>query len=131
MTYRFADRLDRLGVRKKQLDKRWINLTDGTHQVAIQATVSEPAGFDYNPEILTTTVRVRHYIVDVDDLILNDQNVLPKQGWKIIDIDGTFECQPEQSGAFDNKQEPVFIYTTQSRKRIRIKTKQVKAQSAC
>src|SRR5690349_15682152 len=108
MGYSFAQRLDHLGQRKKELDSRLVAYYRGSDSVNILASISEPERTDIFPNAIITSVNNRDYIVDADELILNSKLVLPQAGDRIADTDGTFEVRPMADDS-------LYKFTTQTR----------------
>lgn len=119
MPYDFASRLDYLGVRKKALDFRDVAYRRGKHTITrLRCTVSEPSRMELGEGVVQLIANRRDFCCDVDELILNRELTEPQPGDIIYDGDKRFLVVSESG-------EPVFRYTSQSRQRYRIHTKQV------
>jgi len=116
MTYSFADRLDRLGARKQQVDSREVIYERPTlGSVPLTATVSEQRPEDLLEAGLGLEIKRRDYLIDTAALVIEGVPVEPEPGDQIIDGEFTCRIVPAEGNE-------TFRYTTQSRLRMRIHT---------
>lgn len=116
MSYQFADRLDRLGQRKQEVDSREVIYErPDLGSVPITATVSEQQPEDLLEAGLALEIKRRDYVIDTADLVIEGVPIKPEPGDQIID--GRFTCR-----VVPGEGNETFRYTTQSRLRMRIHT---------
>lgn len=114
VAYNFANRLDRLGVRMKEVNSRTVtyNRPDVGSISDLQATCVEHDATELLALGMPVDIKLRMYHVDVAELKIGGSCILPEPGDKITDgglVIRLIPLGPDQ---------PAFKYTTQSRKRI-------------
>ena len=121
MAWQFNDRLDRLGVRKKELDYVAVTYTRsglGT-SASINATMAVSIIEQEVPNVYSVRVRTQDFIVDADELVISATTITPERG-DIITLTSSGE---EFTVCEEDLGFPPWDYTTTSKARIRIHTK--------
>jgi hypothetical protein len=119
MTYDFHERLDLLGSRMKELNQITVQYTRGTQTVSIHNVNrgrTEAAEIGVHG-ITLIEEQQQDFVFDSSDLASFDPNT-PEHGDRITDGATVFEVM--------TLGDRTFRYTTPTRKRIRVHTKQVK-----
>jgi len=122
MTYNFSTRLDRCGTRMKQLHDNCLTYARGTNEVVIENFTPEKIDVDQLQALGIAIINEKWQDFVFDYSALED---LPSQDPQINDLitwdDG--ESPVRQYRVFSINDE-LYKFTTSSRKRIRVHTKQ-------
>lgn len=118
MTYSLRSRLDHLGQRMSEINSRSITYKRSVLQTTLTATVRETESSVLFPELVGVSFRVREFIIDSEDFIIDGVVSVPERGDRISDEGMLFEVLP-------NSEMPHYSYTTESRQRMIIRTKQI------
>ena len=98
------------------LNSKTVTYSRGSDSVEISATAGLSEQATLSPGTVITRTDSRDYIITAAELILAGAVTVPQRGDTIKDGDLTCEVTGEDD-------DPPFSYTTQSRKRFRVKTK--------
>lgn len=120
MVYRFQDRLDYLGERRKEVDSEEVTYARGVNSVTLSASLGHSEVNELIPGVAVTQTRRQDFFVDANELILAGNPTEPQVGDRITRQNGSIfrvVSEGEDSAPFD--------YTTPTEKRLRIHTEQV------